>query len=115
MAKLNGNNIESVLGNVSIYQVDGHIYMRSKSSLSRKRVLKSKEFAKTREYASNMARASRIGSEIYRELPLRKKDRSMYQAITGEVASMLYAGEEEGEVREVVKSRYMKKAKRSSS
>src|SRR5688572_10383214 len=113
MAKLNGNNIESVLGNVSIYQVNGHTYMRSKSSLSRKRVLKSKAYEKTRQYASYMARAAQIGSEIYRGLGLNKPDRSLYQAITGEVASRLYRGEEEDMVRREVKSNYSSKTIKS--
>lgn len=106
MGKLTGIDIKHLLGNISIYQVNGHTYVRSKSSLSRKRVLKSKEYARTRQYASNMAKASQIGSEIYREL--NKKNRALYQAITGEVASMLYNGVEEQHVKQMIRKKYLK-------
>ena len=106
MAKLEGNDILSFLGNISVYKVNGNTYVRSKSSLSRKRVLKSKAYARTRAFASHMARASKIGSEIYRGLKSIKRDRSFYQAITGEVASRLYMGEDELEVKKVVWEKY---------
>jgi hypothetical protein len=106
MGKLTGIDIKSILGSISIYQVNGHTYVRSKSSLSRKRVLKSKEYARTRQYASNMAKASQIGSEIYREL--NKRNRALYQAITGAVASMLYNGVEEEQVKQIIRKNILR-------
>ena len=84
--------------NLCIYQWNGAIIVRTKSSLTRKKVLTSKKFAKTRAYASKMVTASQIGSSIYRELPKAKPNRSLYQKITGKAASMLYAGENPKEV-----------------
>ena len=64
--------------NVVVYEMRGNVYLRTKSSLTRKRVLQSKAFEKTRKYAGNMAKASRIGSAIYRELNVAKKNRALY-------------------------------------
>ena len=86
-----GNEKDSSL---CIYRWNGAIIVRTKSSLTRKKVLTSKKFAKTRAYASKMVEASQIGSAIYREIPKVKPDRSLYQKITGIAASMLYEGQD---------------------
>jgi hypothetical protein len=107
MAKLHGTNIAEALGAVIVNHPNG-AYLRGKGSLTRKQVLKSKAFEKTRQYAGKMAIASRLGSEIYRSLTLKKRDRSLYQAITGEAASLLYNGYDEDSVRERLRKKYEK-------
>ena len=107
MAKLRPISISGTVGNVCIYEVDGQLYMRSKSSLTRKRVLKSKAFEKTRRYASDMGKAARLGSTIYWDLPPAQRNRSVYQAITGMAASLLYKGMSEEEVQNIVKKKYV--------
>ena len=107
MAKLRPISISGTVGNVCIYEVDGQLYMRSKSSLSRKRVLKSKAFEKTRRYASDMGKAAKLGSAIYWDLPVAKRNRSVYQAITGMAASLLYKGVSDEEVQNLLKKKYV--------
>ena len=107
MAKLRPISVSGTVGNVCIYEVDGQLYMRSKSSLSRKRVLKSKAFEKTRRYASDMGRAARLGAAIYWDLPVEKRNRFIYQAITGMAASLLYKGVSEEEVQNILKKEYV--------
>lgn len=93
--------------NLCIYQWDGAIIVRKKSSLTRKRVLTSKKFAKTRGYASKMVTASKIGSAIYKDLPKFKPDRSLYQKITGMAASLLYAGADPHEVERKLRDEFI--------
>ena len=110
MAKLRGPFFKITKNdNVVVYERWGNLYLRTKSSLTRKRVLKSKTFEKTREYAGNMAKAARLGSAIYKELHLLKKDRALYQAITGMAASLLSTGVDETVVYNNLKTKFMGK------
>ncbi|HET6769592.1 MAG TPA: hypothetical protein VFH08_19430 [Chitinophagaceae bacterium] len=107
MAKLQPISISGTVGNVCVYEVDGKLYMRSKSSLTRKRVLKSKAFERTRRYANDMGKAARLGSAIYWDLPVEKRNRAVYQSITGMAASLLYKGVSEEEVQNMLKKKYV--------
>jgi hypothetical protein len=108
MAKMLGAiPISGTIGNLTFYQMWGKTYVRKKSSLSRKRVLKSKEFEKTRQCANAFGIASQIGAEIYSELPDDIKHRWFYRAIMGEAATLLYDGQTEEEVREILWKKYI--------
>src|SRR5262249_40393367 len=99
MAKMNeGVFISGTIGNLTFYQMYGRTYMRTKSSLTRKRVLKSAAFENTRKHAADLGRAAQIGSVVYRALPAEMKGRWLYRSITGEAASLLYEGQPEEEV-----------------
>ena len=106
-----GVQLSGTIGNVTFYQMYGRTYLRKKSSLTRKRVLKSKSFAKTRKCASDLGIASRIGSEVYRALPDTIRERWLYRAITGEAASLLYEGKTEQEVRAFLWEKYIEDTK----
>lgn len=108
MARLHDKVID-IPGNVVIYKWKNLTCLRTKSSLTRQRVLKSKAFATTRKYAGNMAKAARLASAVYKELALVKKNRSLYQAITGTAASLLYKGADEKEVYRVLKQKFLGK------
>ena len=101
--------------NLCIYRWDGAIIVRTKSSLTRKRVLSSKKFARTRAYASKMVTASKIGSAIYKDLPKHKPDRSLYQKITGMAASLLYAGTDPIEVERKLRDEFNVNVKKIKS
>ena len=62
MARLHDTEIE-IPGNVVIYKWKNLTCLRTKSSLTRQRVLKSKAFAKTRTYAGNMAKAALVATQ----------------------------------------------------
>lgn len=100
MGRIRGAVIWKRDKSVCVYMMDGKWYIRAKSSLSRKKVLKSPAFAKTRQYAGKMAIASRMASEVYRMLPSKKRKRERYQEMTGFAASRLYHGIDEAQVRE---------------
>jgi hypothetical protein len=88
MAKLADDvHYSGTVGNVTFYQMWGKTYVRKKSSLTRKRVMNSKTFEKTRRYANDLGRAAQIGSIIYKALPADLKERWLYRAITGEAAT----------------------------
>jgi hypothetical protein len=108
MAKMDeGVFISGTIGNLTFYQMYGRTYMRTKSSLTRKRVLKNKEFENTRKHAANLGRAAQIGSVVYRALPLEMKGRWLYRSITGEAASLLYDGQTEEEVQVFLWKKYI--------
>jgi hypothetical protein len=93
--------------NITYYVMGNKGYVRSKSSLTRKKVLKSKSFEKTRQCAAKMGRAAKIGSGIYRLMPGDIRHRWLYRAITGEAASMLYEGKEEQEIIDFLWKKYV--------
>jgi hypothetical protein len=97
----------NTIGNICYYQMYGITYVRAKSTLDRKRVLKSKEFEKTRKYAGNFAIAARLASPVYKQLPLENRARWVYRSIAGEAASLLYQGKSEQEVNEILWEKYV--------
>ncbi|HVT86767.1 MAG TPA: hypothetical protein VHD35_16295 [Chitinophagaceae bacterium] len=88
--------------NTCFYRSEGHYYVRSKSSLSRRRVKRDPVFAATRLHARWMGEASVIASEIYRRLHAGRKNRSVYQQLTGKAFRLLKQGNNKDEVRELL-------------
>ena len=101
------NGYTGTIHGVTVYKMYGKRYMRTKSSLSRKRVLTGKSFEKTRQCAAKMGHAAKIGSEIYKALPADIKDRWLYRAITGEAVSLLYEGKTVEEVKTFLWKKYI--------
>jgi len=90
MAKQAGPiKIKGTIDRICFYKLDGNYYARTKSSLDSKRVKKSKAFRETMRYARLFAKASVIGSTIYRILPKDKRSRKVYQQLTGKAMKML--------------------------
>jgi hypothetical protein len=111
MAKLKeGIQFTGTINNLCFYVVNDRTIVRTKSNLSRKRVLKDKAFAPTRKYAGNFAIACRIGSMIYKALPGEIKGRWIYRSITGEAASLLYEGSDEQKVKDMLWKKYINEA-----
>ena len=98
-------HVSATVGDLCIYQWEGRTFLRKKSSLTTKRVLKDKAFAKTRRYAQSMGMASKIASEIYKSSPVR--GRWIFRTITGDAASLLYAGKTEEEIKELLWDKYI--------
>ena len=76
--------ITGTIGPICIYKMYGQYYLRTRSSLTGKRVKKDPAFRKTMEYAHLLAKASRIGSTVYAALPADQKQHSLYRKLTGE-------------------------------
>jgi hypothetical protein len=105
MAK--GIHFTGTIGNICFYEMGDRTYARSKTSLTRARVLKDKEFEKTRKYAGDLGRASRIASAVYQALPADIRGRWIFRAITGEAASLLYEGRSEQQVKDILWQKYI--------
>jgi len=102
-----GFHYSATIGDLCFYQWRGISCVRMKSTLSGKRVKKSKEFEKTRQYASNFAIAARIASPVYKALPIDIRARWVYRSIVGEAASLLYQGKSESEVNDILWGKYI--------
>ncbi|NII29870.1 hypothetical protein HB364_32630 [Pseudoflavitalea sp. X16] len=90
MAKYTGiPPITGTIGPICIYKMYGQYYLRTRSSLTGKRVKKDPAFRKTMQYAALLAKASRIGSAVYAALPADRKQHSLYRKLTGEAMTWL--------------------------
>lgn len=99
MAKQTGPiKITGTIDNTCFYKLEGEYYARQKSSLSRRRVKTSTAFKETMRYAGLLAKASVIASKVYSVLPPEKKNRKVYQQLTGKAMRMLKDSVDEGKV-----------------
>ena len=93
MAKQSGHIfITGTIHDVTYYKMYDTYYARMKSSLSRKKVLESPRFARTRMHAGQLADASRIASQLYRSIPKEKRNRPMFRAFVGKAKVLLAEG-----------------------
>ncbi|OQP57067.1 hypothetical protein A3860_10900 [Niastella vici] len=99
--------INRTMHNLTFYSMAGRNFVRTKSSLTKKRVLRSPEFERTRYHAGLLAKASRIGSLVYNELPEYWRQGWMYRSFTGEAYTMLKVGKSEQEIQQVLLQRYV--------
>jgi hypothetical protein len=67
----------------------GKYYIRSRSSLTGKRVKKDPAFRKTMAYAALLANASHIASGVYVALPVQHKKLKLFRKLTGEAMTWL--------------------------
>lgn len=84
------------------YVMNGKGYLRSKSSLTGKRVKNSPEFKKTMELARKLGEASTLASELYKTVPAGNKSIRLFRLITGLVITGFKKGNTEAEVRKEV-------------
>jgi hypothetical protein len=99
--------VNRTIRNLTFYVMEGRNFVRKKSSLTRRKVLHSPRFARTRHYASLMGEASRIGSWLYKALPAFWRQSWMYRSFTGEAFTMLKKGMEERQIKELLYDRYV--------
>ncbi|MGH2645020.1 MAG: hypothetical protein ACRDE2_13790, partial [Chitinophagaceae bacterium] len=93
---------------VCFYRMDGKYYVRMKSSLTRKRVLKDPKFRLTRVHAATLGEASKIASLIYRQISGECKKHALYREITGKAIYLLREGKEEEIVFQLLSLQYLK-------
>ena len=99
--------INRTMHNLTFYCMEGRNFVRTKSSLTRKRVLRSPEFERTRYHARLMAKASMIGSFVYNALPQYWRQGWMYRSFTGEALTLLKAGKKEDEIQQNLLQQYV--------
>jgi len=95
------------MDDLTYYMMGGVNYVRKKSRLTRKRVLTSPNFRKTRSYAGLMSQASKIGSVIYQALAPDWRQAWMYRAFTGEAMQILKEGRTVEETTRLMWERYV--------
>jgi hypothetical protein len=83
---------EKTSGNVTFYKMYGQPFVRSKSSLTRKRVLHSKQFARTRHNAGILAQAAAITAPIYNDLTADWRCHDLYRKLVSIAAKLLHTG-----------------------
>ncbi|WP_315817196.1 hypothetical protein [Paraflavitalea speifideaquila] len=92
------------VGAITVYRMFGQYYMRSRSTLTGKRVKKDPAFRKTMQYAAWLAHAARIASSVYGALPVNRKKHRLYRKLTGEAMTWLkYQWKEEDIIAYLVK------------
>ncbi|SEN28532.1 hypothetical protein SAMN04488505_109145 [Chitinophaga rupis] len=101
--------LTGTVGNITYYKMDGQYYARSKSSLSRKRVKRSRSFKRTMEYADWLAQASKIAAAIYRLFPRKTRQHDDYRTITGQAMQLLKSGVEKEIIQELLEKEYRHK------
>jgi hypothetical protein len=93
---------EKTSGNLTFYKVKETCLIRSKSSLTAKRVLTDKAFARTRYNAGILKQASQIVSPIYKALTDDWRCHDLYLKLVGMAAQWLHTGMDKGDVPEKV-------------
>lgn len=101
--------LTGTVGNVTYYKMDGQYYARSKSSLSRKRVKRSRSFKRTMQYADWLAQASKIAAAIYRLFSRKTRQHDDYRTITGQAMQLLKSGVEKEIIQELLEKEYRHK------
>ena len=96
MAKQIGKiKITGTINELVFYKMYGEYYVKMKSSLKSNRVKKDPAFKKTMAYAELLAKASKIASKLYNNLPEKEKGIKVFRKITGKVMIELKRGQSE--------------------
>ena len=90
---------------LTFYLMNGKLYVRMKSSLSRKKVKYSPRFVRTMQSAEELRRASRLASRIYWELSKEQKKKVfvLYKKMTGVAKLAFKYGKSEAEAEREVR------------
>ncbi len=103
--------ITGTIDNVCFYKMDGIYFARMKSSLTRKRVLKSAAFRRTREHAATLGEASKIASRVYRLIPKAQRKHTLYREMTGKAIYLLREGKNKEVIFQNLSALYLKQDK----
>jgi hypothetical protein len=108
MAKLCGPLfITGTIDNACFYGMHGNYYVRRKSSLTRKRVLKDPKFQLTQVHAALLGEASKIASRVYRLITGERKKHALYREITGKAIYLLKEGKDKEDTFEILCGQYL--------
>jgi hypothetical protein len=99
--------IQGTMCNLTFYMVEGRNFVRTKSSLTRRKVLYAPQFKNTRHHAGLMGKASKLGSHVYNALPAYWRQGWMFRAFTGEAYTMLKAGKKEEGIQQLLMQCYV--------
>jgi hypothetical protein len=83
---------EGTVQHICFYKLNDRYYLRTKSSLTAKRVKKDPAFTKTMQYAQLLGKASKIASQVYKTYPKATRQFSEYRTLTGKAMQLLKDG-----------------------
>jgi hypothetical protein len=83
---------EGTVQHICFYKLNGAYYLRTKSSLTAKRVKKDPAFARTMQYAQLLGKASKIASQVYKTYSKATRQFSEYRVLTGKAMQLLKDG-----------------------
>jgi hypothetical protein len=90
MARQTGSlKITGTIDNLTFHQMDGRYYVRTKSSLTRKRVLRNPAFKRSLQRVELFGIASNIAAALYKQLPQSQKGKNVIGKLTGQVFQLL--------------------------
>ena len=113
MARLMGDiKFRGNIENLCFYKMYGEYYVRTKSSLTAKRFWKESAFEGSRKSCSLLARASRIASHFYKSYPKEKKEKGLFNQMTGKAKLWLKEGKWEEEALLLLRVSYAVKEKK---
>ena len=95
---------EKTTCNLTFYKMYGQHCIRSKSSLTGKRVKRSKKFARTMQNAGVMAKASKIVTPLYYGLTEDWRCQDVFRKLTGIAVKLLHQGKNKAEVEEGIQA-----------
>jgi hypothetical protein len=101
--------------NLTIYLMNGDYIVRSKSSLTGKRVKRDPAFAKTMKYAGWLKQGARIASVVYRQIPADERAYKQYRELTGNAMTLLKEGFDTGDVIVMLEAAYLCRPMESSA
>ncbi|PWV56672.1 hypothetical protein [Chitinophaga sp. S165] len=78
--------------NLTIYFMKGEYIVRTKSSLTGKRVKRDPAFARTMENAGRLKKAAGIASLVYRQMPVDARVYKQYRELVGKAMGLLKDG-----------------------
>jgi len=84
--------ITGTLGGITFYKMNKKFYARQKSSLDGERVKTDPRFGKTMAEAHGLGNASTAASEVYRQLPARRKGHGVIGRLTGKIRKLVRQG-----------------------
>jgi len=99
MAKQIGDKkLTGTIDNVTFYKMEGEYYVRMKSSLTRKRFFKDAAFEGSRSSSKRLAAGSKLASAVYRTIPQKKREYSMFCELKSLAIKLMKEGQSDEEV-----------------
>jgi hypothetical protein len=100
--------IVGTIDGVTYYIMDGVHYVRRKSSLDRKRILRDPKFQRFRECSKVFGKASKLASQFYRLFPKEQRMHGVYGKLTGEFNLLFREGKTSEQAVKIMMRKYLK-------
>jgi len=92
MAKQTGSFLSITIDNLIFYQWRNGWYVRTKGTITAKRIKKDPAFHAFRQNSDIMRRASKLASQVYDTVAQQQRSRQLYNRLTGEAIKQIREG-----------------------